>query len=719
VGILNQSPEIIHEQNNTAANTRKTHAQERWQAILRYKQDFLQNNAEDPCQYPFMNQDVAASWVRSRNMGVNPYSVVTSSNMNPEKLSEILGKHHLLIKVTNSMVETFKDMLLSCGDILYLFDKTGVVLLNEGCWEKTHLFPENHPRMGIIADENSEGTTAHELCIRLGRPVQLLGPEHYCVAFQNCVASAAPIRDENGEINAALVLLNQPLLEPPGEEILENLCLHSLGLVTSLAIAIETHFKLVKATNDFCDASEKAETFNCHLQIAMDRFATVHNTLNTTLTLVDEGIVVTNRTGKIIHINQEGMRILRLRTEEMDSRNINDFLSSDSSIMTLAEKGENLTVEEFVCAGSDRQLYQICIRPAFNPYTQKLDIVVFKFNSSEKITAQLNTKAGGVASNTFENIVGENSEFKKSIAMARRFAGSGENILLIGESGTGKELFAQAIHNVHRPQGPFVAVNCAAMPRELIESEMFGYEGGSFTGAERSGRPGKIELAHGGTLFLDEIGDMPIELQAVLLRTLEDKQVMRLGGRRYKKVDFRLVTATNKNLYKMVTENQFREDLFFRLAVLPVNIPPLRDRGSDIENLSKFFIENYCQKKGWKVPQISSAAQKKINEYEWPGNARQLQNAMIYTVNTSLDGIIKPDNLPSYILLATCPIKIDGMSATSSEAIGEMLCLEKLEKAAIETALLHANNCVPVAAEILGISRSTLYRKLKEYNIEY
>ena len=441
MGILNQTPEIFNASSNSAANNRKTHAQERWQAILRYKQDFLQNSMEDPCQYPFMNQDVAASWIRSRNMGVNPYSIVTHPNLNPEKYSEILEKHHLLIEVTNSLVETFKDMILACGDILYLFDNTGVVLLNEGCWEKSHLFPENHPRKGIVANEHSEGTTAHELCIRLGRPVQLLGPEHYCVAFQNCVASAAPIRDESGQVSAALVLLHQPLTEPPGEELLENMCLHSLGLVTSLAIAIETHFKLIKATNDFCDVSEKADTMNCHLQIAMDRFAIIHNTLNTTLTLVDEGIVITNRTGKIIHINQEGMRILKLKSEELHHRNISDFISGDIPVMALADKGDNLTIEEFVSVGSERQLYQICIRPAFNPYTQKLDIVVFKLSPSEKVIAQLSSRAGGFAGNTFENIVGESLEFKKSLTLAQRFAATGENLLIMGESGYRKRAF--------------------------------------------------------------------------------------------------------------------------------------------------------------------------------------------------------------------------------------------------------------------------------------
>lgn len=264
-----------------------------------------------------------------------------------------------------------------------------------------------------------------------------------------------------------------------------------------------------------------------------------------------------------------------------------------------------------------------------------------------------------------------------------------------------------------------MAVNCAAMPRELIESELFGYEGGSFTGAERSGRPGKIELAHGGTLFLDEIGDMPLELQAVLLRTLEDKQVMRIGGQRYKDVDFRLIAATNKNIYKMVKENQFREDLYFRLSVLTINIPPLRERSKvDIELLSKYFVENYCKKMGWPVNEISPAAQSIINEYDWPGNVRQLQNAMIYAVNTAQGDVIKPEHLPSYILLDTAPLKFEDIIDTTSDNL-EMLRMENIEKAAIKMALLKANNNVPAAAEILNISRSTLYRKLKDYNIEY
>ena len=687
-----------HSISNTPANfitiNSELLSRERWQAILQYKQVFLQNAAEDPRQYSYMDQEVAASWIRSRNRGVNPYSVVTGSNLCPIELSEILDKNRRLIDTTYALIKSLEEVIIACGYIVYLFDKAGVVLLNNGSLESFAKLPEFDTRTGFLINEESEGTTAHELCLRLKHPVQLLGPEHYCIAFQNSIASAAPIKDENGNIQAALVLVSQPLLNTPEEETLKKMGPHSLCLVTSLATTIEKELNLE------------------------NKYISINNTLKTTLACIDEGVVTLDGNGQILHINPAGMRILKLSPEENNDRNINEFLGSNSNIMDFVRKGENVTFEEHFGLGNDRCFCHVNARPILNQHTQEVDVIVLKLSSCEKLAIQQNSKPGNMATYTFESIISQNKEFQKSMALARRFASSPENILVIGESGTGKELYAQAIHNVYRPQGPFMAVNCAAMPRELIESELFGYEGGSFTGAERNGRTGKIELAHGGTLFLDEIGDMPLELQAVLLRTLEDKQIMRVGGSRYKKVDFRLIAATNKNLYKMVKENRFRADLYYRLSVLTINIPSLRDRGADIKVLSEFFVEKYCRKNGWGIPQISLAAQKKLNEYEWPGNVRQLQNAMIYAVNTAQGGVIKPENLPSYIILETCPIKIEDISGSNGN-LGEMLCLENLEKAAIETALAHANNYVPAAAEILGISRSTLYRKLKDYSIEY
>ncbi|NLP43924.1 MAG: sigma 54-interacting transcriptional regulator, partial [Peptococcaceae bacterium] len=242
--------------------------------------------------------------------------------------------------------------------------------------------------------------------------------------------------------------------------------------------------------------------------------------------------------------------------------------------------------------------YLISIRPVNKQNTRTPDVAVLRFHRPDKINSLITKRSGASAKYTFSDIIGKSEVIKRTKNLAKRFAATEENILLLGESGTGKEVFVQAIHNYSRPNSPFIALNCAAMPRNLIESELFGYESGTFTGADKSGRPGKIELANGGTLFLDEIGDMPYELQSVILRVLQDKQVLRLGGRRYKKVDFRLIAATNQDLRKLIAEKLFREDLYFRLSVLSIEIPPLRERRSDIMHLANYFLESYAERMG-------------------------------------------------------------------------------------------------------------------------
>lgn len=672
---------------------------ERIEQILEFKRQFLLNNDLDPCDCEYMSKEVAESWVRSRELGINPYNQLTKTYLSLEEHRKLLEENRLLIDITRPLVETFKKMaILTSGYIIYLCDKKGTFLLQGGDMMRL-------PIEGMVWNENTVGTCAHSLCVHLKRPIQLSGPEHYCVGLQDIIGSAAPITNDSGEV-IATIILGQPFKSKILGRGFQNLLSHTLGLITALAKAIEAQMKLNKT-------NVKLQESNCNLIVANHDLNNAMDTLEATLAVIDEGIITIDRTGRILNINQEGSRILKVKPDELGIKNISEFLCKQSHVMPSVEEGKNADIEEMLCVGNDEQSYMINIRPIVSHDINQVEVAVLRLNHSEKVNALAANRSGAVASYNFENIIGEDKEFKKVISLAQRFASSSENILLIGESGTGKELFAQAIHNIHCSQGPFMAVNCAAMPRELIESELFGYEGGSFTGAERSGRPGKIELAHGGTLFLDEIGDMPLEIQAVLLRTLEDKQVMRIGGRRYKKVDFRLIAATNKNLFKMVKENQYREDLYFRLSVLSINIPPLRNRTDDINLLIRFFIKKYCQKQGWKIPHVSKAASKKILEYEWPGNIRQLQNALIYAVNSAQDDVIEPENLPQYIMTDFNPIN------TGETSENDTLCLEHLEKNAIKTALLHASNSIPDASKILGISRSTLYRKIKDYHLDH
>lgn len=669
----------------------------RWEAILECKKRFLQNE-ESYCS-DYLRKEIAESWQNSRRLGIDPNVKMTKPNLTLEEYQEIVENNRSLIDIIRPLLDTFKNMaIFTSGYILYLCDQNGTFLIQEG--EMMRM-----PTEGLVWNESTIGTCVHTLCMRLKRPVQMAGPEHYCVALKDILASAAPILDESGEIIAVLIL-SQPLIDQPWLNSLQNINSHTLGLITSLAVAVEGQLKLINRNNSL------KESYH-NLKIAHENLSLSHATMKAISNFLDEGIIAIDRTGTLIHINHEGARILKIEIGEKRNRKIKEFLCSHSRLMSLIEEGRSTSIEEPLCIDNEEHSYIIHIQPIFGPSTEHIDVAVLRFNPVEKINAMVVSRSGAIANYNFEDLIGKSKELKRSIDLAQRFANLTDNILLIGESGTGKELFAQAIHNSYRPQGPFIAVNCAAMPRELIESELFGYEGGSFTGAERTGRPGKIELANGGTLFLDEIGDMPLEIQAVLLRTLEDKQVMRVGGRRYKKVDFRLVSATNKDLYSMVKEKQYREDLYFRLSVLTINIPPLRSRGNDIEILSKYFIEKYCMKQGWKSPEITPETQKIINEYKWPGNVRQLQNAMTYAVNTAQKGQINPENLPNYIMTDTAPISNDKMVNE------EMLRLDNLEKIAIETALLRSDNNMDRAVEMLGISRSTLYRKLKDYNINH
>ncbi|MDR1603325.1 MAG: sigma 54-interacting transcriptional regulator [Gracilibacteraceae bacterium] len=272
---------------------------------------------------------------------------------------------------------------------------------------------------------------------------------------------------------------------------------------------------------------------------------------------------------------------------------------------------------------------------------------------------------------TFDTIVGDSPQARRLADKAKKYASSDANILIHGESGCGKEVYAQALHNESRPDGPFIAVNCAGLPLSLIESELFGYEAGAFTGAERQGKPGKIELASGGTLFLDEIAEMTIHMQAVLLRTLEDKTIVRIGGKKYFTVNFRLITATNKDLAKLVAEGRFREDLFYRISVLKLKIPPLRERVEDIIPLAEYFISLYAQAQCKKPPTLAPAARRLLLRYDWPGNVRQLQNYMSYAVCMTERSVILPEHLPEEFHSALPDLLSSALPDLFSSAVNE------------------------------------------------
>ncbi len=321
-----------------------------------------------------------------------------------------------------------------------------------------------------------------------------------------------------------------------------------------------------------------------------------------------------------------------------------------------------------------------------------------------------------------------NSQMKKIYELARKVAHSSSTVLLLGESGTGKEVLAKYIHFCSQRKGPFVAINCAAIPEELLEAELFGYEKGAFTGAIKS-KPGKFEIANGGTIFLDEIGDLSPKLQAKLLRALQEKQVERLGSDHPVKIEVRILAATNKDLEKEVKSGRFREDLFFRLNVIPIKLPPLRERKEDIPLLAQFFLKKICEREKIEEKTFSPEAIEALMKYPWPGNIRELENLIERTVILSENNIIDVNDL--YLPYMNSSIKIRESLTEDKNMLLKFISLPEISEKGIELnsllkdieiyylkkALEISKGVKSKAAKLLNLNRTTFIEKLKKYNL--
>ena len=337
---------------------------------------------------------------------------------------------------------------------------------------------------------------------------------------------------------------------------------------------------------------------------------------------------------------------------------------------------------------------------------RKLNVLESKIELYEKELETLRS-----SKYTIDNIVGKSEGIVEVKNAALRAAMTNASVLLMGESGTGKELFAHAIHHAsERRPYPFIRLNCAAIPKDLLEAELFGYEAGAFTGAGSKGKPGKFELAHRGSIFLDEISDLPLEMQPKLLRVLEEKEMERIGGNRLTRSDFRLIAATHENLEKYVEQGKFRKDLFYRLNVIPIQIPPLRERKEDIAPITEHLIQQLNKELGTHVLEIAPEVLQVFQNYYWPGNVRELAN-IVERILYTIDGdTIKIDHLPIFF---------QSMEGRSSKI--QVTKLKRLKDDMEKEMLLHAmhltKNNKNKAAKILGIHRTALYKKMKKFDI--
>jgi len=349
--------------------------------------------------------------------------------------------------------------------------------------------------------------------------------------------------------------------------------------------------------------------------------------------------------------------------------------------------------------------YDYLVKP-FNP--EEISLLINRLIESKELVKEISYLRKELAKQyQFHDLISKSPKMQKIFEFARTVAKSNSNILILGESGTGKELLARAIHNESlRAAGPFVAVSCVALPETLLESELFGHEKGAFTDAVTQ-KKGKFELAHGGTLFLDEIGDISPKLQLNLLRVLQEKEFTRVGGTKPIRVDVRIIAATNRDLKKAVEEGKFRDDLYYRLNVISIQIPPLRERKEDIPLLVHRFIEKFNIELGKRVEKISEEALKTLMKYDWPGNVRELENvierAMVITKGT----LIKPED-----------IQISAEPSKEVRVEGEDRSLRAVERAHIQRVLEENDWNIQRSAQILGIDRVTLYKKIKKYGLK-
>lgn len=429
-----------------------------------------------------------------------------------------------------------------------------------------------------------------------------------------------------------------------------------------------------------------------------------------------EGIIAIDESGVITTLNPAAKKILDISNDDVIGTSISTFKSrfgfniyEDSS----TQMGKVININEIpviinkILINVDNNQVGSIITIAEISKLQKLE---------QKVRNNLYNK-GLVAKYSFSNIIGSSTAIRKTVEQAMQFGKTSTTVLIQGETGSGKELFAQSIHNISpRRKGPFVAINCAALPENLLESELFGYEEGAFTGAKKGGKIGLFELAHKGTIFLDEIGEIPLSLQSRLLRVLQEKEVMRIGGDCVLNVDVRIIAATNLDLYKMVVEKKFREDLYFRINVLNLKIPPLRERREDIPFLVRNFIELMNNKHGTSIEDITEEGMNLLKEYDWPGNIRELENFIEKLVILSNISIVNKDFIEQ---LLKEHIPNSNIRLSTSEDLKNALIIKKGSLKDMEIQIIEAmdkeiKNNKALLAERLGISRSTLWKKLKE-----
>ncbi len=631
---------------------------------------FLRDHPHHPHEGDGVRRVVLASWQRCRSEAVDP-TLHSAPGAADDRLRQLRTQNRDLCDAAGPALEGLRDILRECGTLIMLSDTDGTILQLNGSTRVRSVGEEVNLAMGGCWSEEVIGTNAIGTAIATVAPVQIHASEHFCWDVKRWTCAAAPILDPFGRHLLGVVDVSG---------VKESFHGHTLGLVVAAARQIESEL-----------ARRDMAMHERLLARSIDDF----------VRYASDCVVLADFRGRVVRIHGRAQAA-------RDAHGVCFALETGNAI-----PGLDLTLPE----GDQIHQRPGWLRPEWLHTVKDREgllgtmlVIPLAARPGRTSISLPATPTAVTTDDAFTEIIGESEILAPTKARARRIASLDLPVLLVGETGAGKELFARALHRSgKRPDGPFVAVNCGALTRELLASELFGYAEGAFTGARRGGHPGKFEQAAGGTLFLDEIGEMPLDMQPHLLRVLQDGVVVRLGDTRERQVSVRLVAATNRDLQKEIAAGRFREDLYHRLCAVSLQLPALRDRPGDIESIVDHLNHKLARKYGCAPKQIEPSVYQTLVRYRWPGNIRELQNVFEVMFALGENNGIDVSMLSSLVesgpagdAMAPAPMP---MSAASGR-------LDDLERQAIRAAINDARGNLSKAARTLGISRSTLYVKL-------
>lgn len=619
------------------------------------------------------------SWRRCQGASVDPGRHQAPPPIGENSLHTLRDECGELLSASAPVMASARDFLSETGTVMVLTDQSGTILNLEGDMSTRGAAENVHLLSGANWSELACGTNAIGTALAVGQPVQIHSAEHYCAGIKRWSCSATVIRDPyDGSILGVVDVSG----------LSASYSRHSLALVVATAGRIENRLAKI----------ELGIRYRL-LEGCVDRLSGTSS----------DGIIVFDRRGRAIKANGRASAVLA-------DLGIGEAAVAPDGLASLSlswKKGQQVPDElpewmrqewlEPVIQNGEHIGALLTLPSRRSGGSGRVSSVAFSCDAAEK--------------GAFERVVGESPSLLQAVGRAQQLAKSRVPVLLLGETGVGKDVFARCIHESGATRdAPFVALNCGGFSRELLTSELFGYTEGSFTGARRGGMIGKIEAADGGTLFLDEIGEMPIDLQPHFLRVLEEGEVYRLGENKPRKVNFRLIAATNRDLRKEIQAGRFRMDLFYRVAVTSINIPSLRERAADIPLLGDYYLQRLSLQHGLEPRVLAPGAVELLRQYGWPGNIREFRNVMESMLLTARGRVLTEADLPLDLVTT-----LGGNGSTALDMQGDerdLTCLENAERDAILRAIKGCRGNMTAVARELGIAKSTVYVKLKRFGLE-